>query len=253
MTDAKKVFFLSFLLLFGLSRTALATNSSISFSENAISLAEGSQKKVDVVLDPGGAEVIGIDLFIKYDPKYVKVIEVEDLKAFSTSPAQSVDNDSGSVEIAFSNDYSVFTTEKKSVAKITFEGRERTESTNVSFDFSPGSSTDSNVVVSEGVDILIRTGSLLVKVESPASELTPGVSVTPDNASDKDTPSKLNPFRKKEGIVKGAEDSLTIKSDDNDSKLSGNSYIYFLVVFGLLISGGLSGYFIGRIGRKRRI
>lgn len=99
---------------------------------------------VGIVVDSGGKSVDGVDVIVNFDPKKVMVVntQVSTTTMFEQFPLNQVDNVRGQIR------FSALTFSPKPVVGIvgTFQVRPLVKGeVTLSFDFTPGASTDSNV------------------------------------------------------------------------------------------------------------
>jgi hypothetical protein len=74
---------------------AASVTSSLIFSTNKISAESGEKFSVDVILNTGGQEIVGVDVLINFDPKVAKLISIKlpQRKILSTYLPLSEDSD----------------------------------------------------------------------------------------------------------------------------------------------------------------
>jgi hypothetical protein len=139
---------------------------SLSFDVNHANLPMGQTYQVGLKLDPEGEPVIGTDVILKFDPKKLELTEVLNAGAFSTTQTVMIDNQAGLVKFSLTHGYGVYLTEVKTVAKLGIKGL-ATGPTNLSFDFTPGKTTDTNVAATRGREVLTGVKHLTLTVLPP--------------------------------------------------------------------------------------
>lgn len=135
----------------------------------------GSTFQVDIGLDTGGHHTSGADAVITYNPKQLAVVDSDKTKSgvqvapgslYPKYPFNSVSSGTISVSGVIqpgSAGYSGIGT----FATITFKVLRATSSSQVQFDFTPGSTADSNVAsISGGADLLeqVRNASFVLSM-----------------------------------------------------------------------------------------
>lgn len=162
-----------------------AASAGLKFSTNTLSVTKGEQRSVGLVLVPSGNSVVGVDLILHFDPQHLKVIDIIDKKVLSAMPYKNIDNSQGIVKAALSNNYGKYTTEEAVFAELVIEARE-TASTNISFDYALGKTTDTNVAVLGGNDVLGKVDNLTVTISSANS--SPGQTTNSTTSTSETTP-----------------------------------------------------------------
>ena len=195
ITTMKKLslilFFLS--LFFASSQPIQAAGATLKFIPGNLEFNLGNVQTAQIHLDPKQNNVIGVDLFIRFDPQFIKVNNVTGLGIFSTRTALLIDNNAGLVKTAFSNGYGTYQTKPDTFARIEFEGKNVTNQTTISFDFILGKTNDTNVAISLGRDVLDNVSPILLKINpysgpEPSSTPQPDVSPTPSPNSSSPSP-----------------------------------------------------------------
>ena len=141
-----------------------AGSGSLEFVPRQVNLKTNDQKTVKLAFNPDGEKVIGVDVILRYDPQYISVIDIRDLKAFSGQTGEVIDNNSGKVKYALSNSYGVYTSHRANIAEIVIEAKRATNQTNINFEFTYGKTNDSNIVISHGKDILTDVDPLKIQI-----------------------------------------------------------------------------------------
>ena len=140
------------------------TDGSISLSASSTSIKIGQKVTVSVNISTGGHEVLGGDVILKYNPKLLSLTntDIQTGLAFSAYPLVEVDSKEGIIRISgvaegqnFKGDFNIanisFTAKAVGVESVTIEYKE-------------GDSRDSNLVSSEGVDILKKTKDVNIEI-----------------------------------------------------------------------------------------
>ncbi len=150
----------------------------------------GSQFAIDVMLDTGGQDVDGVDARIHFDKTILSGVTVQTSGGvFSSFPANNVDNTNGLVVLSANVGSSTSTSPVNGsdlvVGTILYNPTSASSGTNLTYDFSPGSRNDSNVVLSgtttDPVDILesVSNASIVVTATSTATPAPTVVGTTP--------------------------------------------------------------------------
>src|SRR3989344_5899404 len=116
-----KIRFLCFLILFLVftyPRTVAGAGASLEFVPSNLTLKKDEQTKISLKLNPSGGEIVGVDIFLRYDPQKIKVIDVVNLGSFPLQPAEKIDSAVGEVKTVFSNDYGSYVTSEVTFAEI---------------------------------------------------------------------------------------------------------------------------------------
>lgn len=135
------------------------------FSPDSVSTSQGQEFTTDIVMDTGGNEAGGGGAILKFNPVFLEVVNITPGIIFDDYPLAFKDNDKGVVKIsgiAGSTD-NLFKGKDK-FASVTWRSK-ASGTTSVTFDFTPGSTTDSNIAVKFGNgDVLSSVGSLNVTI-----------------------------------------------------------------------------------------
>lgn len=167
------------LLLAGVSPAAAA---SFSLSPASGSPAVGDTFSVAVQLDTGGADIVGADALIEYDPTALSLgdafpgapgTQIQPGSLMPNDVFNSVDTSTGSVSFS----------QVEAVGGSTFSGSGtfatldftalRSGTTRVAFDFTPGDTTDSNIASPEATDLLseVTDGTYTVASDGGAAPI----------------------------------------------------------------------------------
>lgn len=165
-----------------------AAEPSFTFDPNLIYIAKNETFDAQIVIDTGNAEVGGAGTIIHFDPEVLSVVNIVPGTIFADYPTASFDNAGGLVRL--SGVVSSPTTLYKgsgNFGKIKLQGK-KAGSTKLTFEFAPGSTTDSNIAVTYGDgDILDHVGELTVIVTQ--AEVTPKVTA-PLTSQPEETPTE---------------------------------------------------------------
>ncbi|HOY46854.1 MAG TPA: cohesin domain-containing protein [Candidatus Dojkabacteria bacterium] len=150
-----------FLFLVPLLLTTNAYAASLSVSPGNITVTNGQEFQINVVLDTQGADIVAVDAIIDYDPSMVEIVSITQGSIFSAYPVQTFAN--GEIRIsALDSTFSTPYNGSGTLATVRARGLQ-VGTTSFNFVFTSGSTTDSNVV-EEGTstDLLGETsGSVL--------------------------------------------------------------------------------------------
>lgn len=140
-------------------RNALAAGASLKLNPASLNLKVNGTQTVGIVLTPNGAQVIGVDLVMKFDPKLIQVDQVRDEQLFNRQMGLIVDNKLGQIKMALSNNFGVFMTKTGEIVQLRIKAKKDSPSTKLTFQFTPGQTQDTNVVVAHGKDALTEVGA----------------------------------------------------------------------------------------------
>jgi hypothetical protein len=152
---------------------AQGSQPSLFFSPETIQTKAGETFQTEVEIDTAGASVGGVGAKIIFDPQRVQVTNIETFPVFPDYPAKTFDNTAGTVTISgIVNSKDAQYTGKAKFATISWKAVNG-GSADISFDFQPNSTKDSNIAVLYGNgDILEKVNSVSVSVagtENPAN------------------------------------------------------------------------------------
>ncbi len=258
-------------LLLSLIIPTTAQGATLFFDKTKVQIGEDDQLTVSVELNPQGASVIGVDLIITYDPNSIEVVDVRNGDLFPNQIAETINNSSGRVMYATANPFDTYTTSSGTVAEVVLKGKSISNSV-VAFDYSAGDSTDSNVAVSGGTDVLSGITQLNVKVvkmgsgdfdsnESPKStNVSPIVSLSPKANGKEVKRVEARSERTPTGQVSGITDTISEFADegkkyvkeqilgqkDSNDEDETSVYRYVFVAIFLILLGVLAGFIIGK-------
>lgn len=263
----------------------------LSFEETSVNVAIGSTTDLDIILDPEGEKVIGVDLVIVYDPKYIEMVDITNGDLFTTALGKKIDNTNGIVKYGVatsipSSDGKVSSvTTKGTAAVLRIKSKTETVDTVINFDYKKGETTDSNVAISGGEDVLdgiTRTRVTITKsdsssptnqvnttsessedsLESGDNSLTISVSGSPREKLDDTNNPKIDESdgevrgifdKSKDLIEKGTDQVLDDILGESDKRNGWGTAIAFLL---LVLLGVVLGFVIGKAHQsndKRRV
>ncbi len=143
------------LLVFG---TANARAATFSLSPASGSTVSGTFSVTLSLTDLAGKEVSGVDVYLNYEPGKLEAQEISTTEGIFTSyPLKTVDSTDGKIAIGASASAFSPVTTSGTIATITFKALATSGSTTLSFDYTAGSTTDSNITESgTATDILTQ-------------------------------------------------------------------------------------------------
>ncbi|MBD3330357.1 hypothetical protein GF354_02395, partial [Candidatus Peregrinibacteria bacterium] len=131
------------------------------------SYTSGCETAVNIVIDTEGQNSKGADAILNYNPAEIEIIDQDadmpgvQIKAGSKSifeiyPYNSVNTSTGKIYLAGASMFSSYKTAGSGdvYGTIIFKSKTGVSSSNISFDFSPGSTTDSNISAVDSSDLL---------------------------------------------------------------------------------------------------
>lgn len=138
---------------------------SLLFSPTNLSIGTDSQFTLSIILDTAGQGVSGAGAKIIFDPTYLTAISITTGDLFTDYPAAIINNDHGLAIISgIASSPTDRYTGSGTFAAITFRPFHPGQ-TKVSFNFTPNSTTDSNIAVMTGNgDILEQVNDLTVNI-----------------------------------------------------------------------------------------
>ena len=219
-------------LSLGLSRAEAAT---LNLTPAAKTVAVGQTFTVDVQLDTKGAAIDGVDLyFLKFDPKVLEVvdsnpgtsgIQISPGNSLALTLANSANNATGQIQFSQTVSAGSTFTGTAKLATITFKAKSAGTS-NLSFDFRSGSTTDTNVA-SRGSDALTSVGSAKYVVTAAESNQQPQESQNTTQDTNSST-------------VPGSNEENNMQSD-RAGENNGSNWFLWAGIGLLLVIAGIAG------------
>jgi len=170
-------------LFLGVS-TVNAAGVGLRFEPTSVNLNTNATETLKVWMDTGTSQVVGVDLVIKYDNSKINVEDVGSEGVFGGETGKIINNNTGALRLSLSNNYGVYSSGNKAIAWIRIKSLQSIGSSNMSMEFTPGNTADTNVVLAGGQDILGQVGSVSVSVSGigPTSTNTPGPTAIPTSS-----------------------------------------------------------------------
>lgn len=141
-----------------------AASPSLKFNSNSKDISLGEEFTVDVIVDTAGEQAVGADAIVLFDGNVLEAESINPGTIFSDYPSLIIDNKKGKLTISgivkaqsslFSGSGVLASINFKSIA---------VGNANLHFDFTQGSTRDSNIAVTKGNgDVLTEVGSMSVK------------------------------------------------------------------------------------------
>ena len=146
---------------------------SLTFSPSMINTSGDSEIVATIVLNTGGVGVSGAGAKLIFDPYYLTAARIEPSSMFTDYPAEIIDNEHGTITISGITSSPTDTYQGVgNFADVVFRPFHAGTS-KVTFVFSPGSTTDSNIAVMTGNgDILSQVNELMVDTTLAGSDST---------------------------------------------------------------------------------
>ena len=161
------IFFVLFIASSFFSKAWAAT---FSLSPASGSTVSGTFNVTLSLTDLGGKEVSGIDVYLNYEPSKLEAQRIDVSGGiFADYPLQEIDPTGGKLIVlgATAPPHAPVTT-PGTIATITFKALRTSGSTTLSFDYTEGSTTDSNITeAGTGTDILIDPPTVTYNFEPP--------------------------------------------------------------------------------------
>ena len=166
---------LIYFFLGNLNKTSSAS-ASLKFEPSSIEAQANQNFSAKIIIDTAGQSVGGAGAKLIYNPTLIAIVSIEPGTPFSDYPTINFDNRSGRAVISgiVPSPDQLFSG-KGTFAVVNFQTIS-SGITEVSFDFEPGSTTDSNIAVTHGNgDVLGEVGELNVNIgeEGGVGEVTP--------------------------------------------------------------------------------
>lgn len=148
-----------------LPHTVHAADPSLTLSPDSTSVTLGQDVILAIMVDTAGYASGGVGAILRYDPNLLVATHIETGTIFVDYPLASIDNTNGKITIsgiaASTND---LYTGRGELARVTFNTRQVGIDT-LSFEFTPGSTRDSNIAVTFGSgDVLASVGQAKITV-----------------------------------------------------------------------------------------
>lgn len=132
----------------------------LSFDPTQLGVVVGQKFTVKININTGGQPTGGTDAIFTYDSSILKVVSVSNGGFYTNYGANPVSGTNNKYVInTFEQDSTSTKTGTGTIAIVTFEGIANGTST-VSFDCSPGSDTDSNIIKANTSDDIINCGAM---------------------------------------------------------------------------------------------
>lgn len=163
-TVSKITTYLTMIVGLVLVAPGLASAATLSFSPTSGSYASGDTFDVKINLDTESQAPTSTDVIARFDPSVLQVVDsvtgttgVQVLPGslYSATTLNTVDNGTGTIKFSAANTGSSGYTGSGTLATITFRGLKEASTTAVTFTFTSGQTTDSNVSLSNS-DLLTR-------------------------------------------------------------------------------------------------
>ncbi|MFA6096279.1 MAG: cohesin domain-containing protein [Candidatus Paceibacterota bacterium] len=136
-------------------------NATLSLSSNTGTYKVGSTYSVDILVNTHGQNVVAVAAYLNYNPSLFQVVSVDTSGSILTSEARNVvDNVNGKIEIVRGIPTPGINTTNGKVATLNMQGlSDSAPSTdNFSFDFTAGSTNESNIILNDGLGTDIISG-----------------------------------------------------------------------------------------------
>ena len=248
-----------------LSISVQAEAASLRLSPPTLSVTAGSEQTLSLTLDPEGAEVVGVDVLLTYNPSYLTISRVDSNGVFADRPATIIDNQTGRATFSLAEPYGSYQTEAATIATLLIRGGSISSGTPLSFIYTPGSTTDTNVVARGGQDLLSAVSATTITVvtdsgpgpsptpspspspsPSPTPTIKPGTGTAPGQTKPKPKPTK--PPKSKD-ILSPLPDSGQAGEANLTEKVLGATEAsptiwFYLALFFAVSTTGLAGWLI---------
>jgi len=147
LISQKTIFVVIFILALFLfvNNKVLAASATLNLSPAYGTYTVGNTFDININLNTGGGRTVGTDIIIKYDAAKLKLVDIVNGTIYTQYVGKEINNSLGTATISgISSDVASAFTGSGTLATLKFQGLTATTAT-VSFDFTAGGSTDSNV------------------------------------------------------------------------------------------------------------
>lgn len=189
-THIKLVSLVFFTIFLSVTRTDVEA-ASLLFGDDLPSKV-GSQHIIPITVDTYGQNIIGTDLVLAYDTRYIEVIQINNGVIFSNASKNIIDNINGIARTSFYNPYGKFFAGVGTLGTITLRTKAETPQTSIGFSFTPNSTTDSNVVGTSGIDHLSLVKPLFISVSDIQISSSSQIDISSNETSNSLTPEDIN-------------------------------------------------------------
>lgn len=172
---------LSTLTLIWLTLAQPALASSLTLSPSITNTQVNQQFNLTLTLNPQNQLIVGTDIILIFDPAIIQPISVINTGHIRSTPAIRLTDTPGQLKFSLTNPYGVYTTSPGTIATLTFQAL-KTGQTNLSFQFTPGSTKDTNVVSQNATDTLTTTNQVKITVSALQSTKSTSPTPTPTNS-----------------------------------------------------------------------
>lgn len=169
-TKVKTLTYIVFLVSILIVPVGTVNAAELSFEKSEINIELNGTTEIGVVLDPKNKQIIGLDLVITYDPKYIEIVDIIKGPLFPSLLAKVIDNAKGTAKVGLAisipsskeNINTITSTGTPAIVKI--KSKKETTNTVVKFEYVNGGTKDSNVAIAGGVDALTKVSPLKVTI-----------------------------------------------------------------------------------------
>lgn len=136
-------------------------NATLVLSPNVGAYKVGNSYAIDILLNTHGQNVVAVAAYLNYNPSMFRVVSVDTSGSIFTSEARNViDNVNGKIEIVRGIPTPGINTTSGKVATLNIKGLSDSAplTDNFSFDFTAGSTNESNIILNDGLGTDIISG-----------------------------------------------------------------------------------------------
>lgn len=147
-------------------------NGHIRFADDQYEIEVGQTTNLDIVADPQGNRIVGIDIMFSFDPKKIEIVGISKTDIFSELLGLRIDNLTGRARFSVVNSRGKYLEQQANIAVVSARLKESGES-EISFEFEPGKTQDTNMVSHESQDVLASaTGTSLTTFPTIGTDST---------------------------------------------------------------------------------
>ena len=235
---------------------------SLSFSPDSISLKKDSNSSVDIYLNPGKEEIVGVDLVMSFDPNNIELTNISDYGLLTYKAKEIIDNNSGKLKVAFSNDFGkYFSGSTARLTTIYFKSKSENSKSVFSFTYEAGMTNDTNVVNKAGIDVLESVNSLTLTNASSLNAILNNEKPKPTKAVD-----KILASNQEERTLKSNEENFIFPSNisENNPEVLGEgtteipvlqkhtNYLFYILIAVVMFLISVFAFLLGRLSKKEK-
>lgn len=147
-----------------------AASARLQLTPSALNLKPGETKELTLTLIPKQLPVVGVDVFLIFDPSYFTIESIQETGVFSMMPALNINNQTGQAKFSLAHTYGIHQLQTAKVATLTLKAKTKQGASQLNFQYAPNQTTDSNIVIAGGTDVLETPNSVKITVKQTGSD-----------------------------------------------------------------------------------